>query len=419
MRSLFASITCVVSLGLAAGSPEEPAPRVVDAAHFGAIANDGSDDAPGIQRALDALPREGGTVHLGRGQYLLSSSAGTVGAYPDGSPVASALIIDSNEVVLEGEGPTTVLELERGSKMRVISIVGSDVLVQDVTVDGNKAERDGSQPWPSGDVVNALVHGRDSNNVTIRRCEVRNGIEDGIGFWRSRGAVVEDCFIHGNGTEAAGGAGIALSGGVDSVARRNIVRGNTAAGIWSAFGSVGTEIRENVVVGNRKAGVSLNGSNFVVEDNVVKRNGVNGAPAVNLYGVEGAVLEDNLVSSNYSTGISVGPDGTLPSRDVWLTNNVCRSIPAGRQAVGIWVRSPAMKITVTGNTCANNGNSLGDQIRVDPEAEVVSDWLSDNVVSFGAASGSSDAKPAYVAVGVVIMLAVVAVGAWVMAGLRR
>jgi len=205
---------------------------VVSVKDFGAEGDGITDDAPAIQNAIDSLPPTGGAVYAPAGTYMLGTSAGGVEPYPDGSLIQSALIINKNNVIFGGEGTQTILKLMPHTKMRVISVTSQRVTVEKILVDGNKAERNGTVPWPYGDVVDGLVYGSSmSSYMTIRHCEVKNGIEGGLGSWLSSYVYIHDNFVHDNGTPQAGGEGMSIAGTGNVGGRliNNVFSNNTSA----------------------------------------------------------------------------------------------------------------------------------------------------------------------------------------------
>ena len=233
----------------------------VNVRDFGTKSDGATDDAPAIQKAIDATP-DGGTVYLPAGTYLLGTSAGGVETFPDGSPIQSALIIRKNNITFSGDGAGTILKLSPGAQMRIISIISTNVILEKFTADGNKAQRNGATnyyDYKNNDVVDGLVYGSStSGNIEIRNCEVKNGIEDGIGFWLSSNGYVHDCSSHDNGTPQAGGTGVSVAGAYNIGARilNNKLYNNTAPGVWLGFGASNATVSGNTIENNSSAGIT-------------------------------------------------------------------------------------------------------------------------------------------------------------------
>jgi hypothetical protein len=301
---------------------------------FGATGNGVADDAAAIQKAIDALPTGGGVVYLPAGQYMLGTAAGFVDLFPNGASQMDALIIGTNHVTCVGEGSATVLKLMPHAKMRILTITSWDVTVRDLIADGNKANRDGSVSFPGGDVVSSLLNSRETSaDITIRECEVRNGLEDGIGLWDSPNAVIVDCYSHDNGTAQAGAAGIALGGSQSQAGFIWNCRlsGNSAAGIWLSFGSSHITIKGNHIEDNLKAGIAIcgNGSlptplswGILITYNTLRRNGGSSRAAINIVSSQHGVLAHNVIVDNYVGGVDFVSQASIPTSDWVVADNV-------------------------------------------------------------------------------------------------
>lgn len=373
-------------------SAQTPTVSVKD---FGAKGDGSTDDVSAIQAAIDSLPDSGGTVFFPAGTYMLGTSSGEVGVFPDWTPIQTALIVRTDNVLLTGEGSQSILKLVPNTKMRVISVVSSNVIFEKITVDGNKANRNGSVPWPNGDVVDGLLYAYSSaKNVTFRYCEARNGIEDGIGFWESDDSFVHDCYSHDNGTIQAGGAGISLSGGKRAKALNNTVISNTATGIWSAFGSNDVLIKDNFIENNAKGGITIGGgtfenglsdqnNGFTIIGNTIRNNGKDVFPALTVFSSKNGTISENNVIDNFYDGIQFSDEGSIASANWLIENNQCSNTDSERkQDFGIRILGLSNNINLQGNTCVNNGTSLDYQIFIEKESAVNSNWRKVNTISY-------------------------------------
>ena len=376
-------------------APTVRASAIVNVKDYGAKGDGITDDAPAIQRAIAALASTGGTVNLSAGTYMLGTSAGGVEYYPNGQPIQNAIIIDKSNVIFKGTGKTTILKLMPHTKMRAISITGSHVTVDSITVDGNKSQRNGSVGWPNADVVDGLVCGdQTGNHITIQNCEVRNGIEDGVGFWKSDDAMVQHCYNHDNGTPQAGGSGFSLSGGAKAKAVGNRSENNTI-GMWSAFGSHNVTIRDNAIKHNTQEGIVIGGftvmngagnnSGFTIGDNTLEGNGSAGFAAISIASASNGTISGNTIINNVNDGIYLSDDGVNPPSSNWMIqSNICSNTASNHvQKFGIRILARSTGITLKQNTCENNGQSLSDQIVVAGTASVNGDWKTANSLSYG------------------------------------
>lgn len=303
---------------------------------YGAKGDGVNDDSNAIQAAInDTLP--GGTVFIPEGVYIIGTShgqQGTIGPNACGidpsSQEQSGLMVRKPNLRITGAGRGTILKLANRVKMRIISILGPNTLIEKLVLDGNGANRVQIDPatgqpfsWPCGLVVGALLSGNAApiGNVTVRDIESRNGIEDGLGVAATPSFTVQSVYVHDNGgygvnpayKNLAGAASISLSGGPNQVARDNVMIGNTT-GVVVGFGSVGVDVQYNVALRNCAAGLILGtgpafvpsgtDSNFLVAHNWVEQNG---APcidgAADVVGGQNGVFSNNYVVNNAYPGL--------------------------------------------------------------------------------------------------------------------
>lgn len=371
------------------------APTSVNVKDYGAKGDGIADDAPAIQKAIAALASTGGAVNIPAGTYMLGTSAGGVENYPNGQPIQNAIILNKPNIVLHGAGSGTILKLMPHAKMRAIAATANNVTIDSVVVDGNKLQRDSGTGWPGGDVVDGLVTGFHVTNMVVQNCETRNGIEDGIGFWKSDDATVQNCYSHDNGTSQAGGAGISLSGGTRAKAIGNRVENNTATGIWSAFGSQNVSIQNNTIKNNSKGGITIGGfsvdlgagnnSGFTISGNTISGNGSDGFDGIIVASANNGIITGNTLNNNVYDSVTITDDGINPPSTGWtITNNACSNTDlTGTQKWGIRILAKSNGIILRGNMCQNNGTGVNDQIIVDNTANVNSDWKTANTLTFG------------------------------------
>ena len=186
----------------------------------------------------------------------------------------------------------------------------------------------------------------------------------------------------------AGGSGIDLSGGVGNKAINNRIIGNTY-GIWSSFGSNGTEIRNNIIQNSQRTGLALGGSdptggdkNYIIDGNTISGSGWAG---VSINYIQGGAVTNNKVTDNtVSDGIQIydydATIGKYPNN--WSTNWRIENNICSNQLFGIRLIGAPKNITIKGNTCQNNGKSINDQIVIDAKAQVNSDWQTVNTLSY-------------------------------------
>ena len=361
-------------------------PMVVSVRDCGAKGDGIADDSGAIQAALQALPPAGGKVVVPAGIYLLGSSQGSVLSLPEGTSIPSALVLQGENLVLEGAGSQSVLKLMAGRKLRMLTIPAAGAVVQDLVLDGNAAER----ATPAGNAVDALVvvTGR---NARLRNCEVRNGLEDGVRAWQAGELNIENCSVHDN-----GGAGVVLAGGTGARVVGNRVERNRQ-GLWTAWGARDVFLGNNVIRGNQGAGILIGGpvalagsgliSGITIAANLVEMNGRDGSPGIAIAGAQNGIIQSNTVINNLRAGIQLleepNNSQTANNRNWLLENNLCSNTTAARtQSEGIAILGRAENVRLQGNQCENNGKDAVSQVVVPNETTVNPDWASTNQTSF-------------------------------------
>lgn len=328
-----------------------------------------------IQSQINALPQSGGEIVLPAGTYTLSTVGGSAEVFPNGSPIPSAIVIHKPNVTLRGQGSQTVLQLAPNTKMRAISITSNNVTIKNLVIDGNKENRNGSVPWPSGDVVDALLYGsQTATNVTIENVEVRNGIEDGIGFWKSENVVVKNSYSHDNGTIQAGGAGISLSGVTNGQATDNRIENNTATGIWSAFDANTITISQNMIKNNRSGGITIGGgtiddglgpnnTSFTITHNTLEANGAARFASLTIFGSQNGAISQNTFTRSHFDSIQVDGTTEVVSNNWTIQNNTCTITSS--QDLGIRILEHAQNVQVRDNRCSPLAGDLNNDNKVD------------------------------------------------------
>lgn len=370
--------------------------NVVNVKNYGAKGDGLTDDAASIQNAINAAPL-GGVVYLPSGTYMLGTSAGGVEKYPDGTSIQSALIINKDNLTIRGDGPATILQLMPAKKMRIISMTNKGIILEKFTADGNKTNRNGTVPWPGGDLVDALLYGSStSSNLTARNIEVRNGVEDGMGFWKSPNGLMDSNYSHDNGTDQASAVGFAMAGTpVTGTIKNSFAENNKGAGIWLTLGASNVVVSNNTLKNNTKPGVSAGirstaDSNLVhdiiITGNTITGNGSAGFAGIDIISAQTGTISNNIVTDNYFPGIALHDADTLPTTGWNVTGNTCSNTNSARlQKFGIKVFGAlTTDITLTNNTCQDNGTSLANQIYVENPSQVNADWQTVNTISYTA-----------------------------------
>jgi parallel beta-helix repeat protein len=191
---------------------------------------------------------------------------------------------------------------QKATALLAFPVVGGwgvrDVLVEGLTIDGNRARAEYVDGCRAGGIYLFQCDG-----VTVRSCAVRDYNGDGISFQVSGGVTVEDCLCENN-------AGLGLhpgSGSQRPVVRRNRSVGNGRDGLYVCWRVKHGLFEDNEVRGNKGAGVSIGHKDT---DNLFRGNRIlgNGGPGVlfrpesEAMGAHRNVFENNRILDNGPAG---------------------------------------------------------------------------------------------------------------------
>lgn len=305
----------------------------------------------GIQEAIDALPRNGGTVHLPPGKYLLRRSVrvrsnlrirgdgvATVVTRPPmrvttltqsikpkqtlacvkdlkGMRVGDEIYIGSDEnhgwhgrhgVIQSIKGSRVELELldclrDRPYSLGKNPIVANwfpafhavdenDFSIENLTIDGNIKKH---KLWKT-DFVVAAVHTRRCTNLRVLDLTIRDWPSDGIGIQGGEYALIRGCIIQnvcGHGLHPGTGA-------THTTWVENVAKNNTRDGFFFCQRVTHCICKGNQFTGNRKNGIGdlSNPDRYnVVSGNVCAFNREHGIHAARAFGntIEGNVIRNN------------------------------------------------------------------------------------------------------------------------------
>lgn len=222
----------------------------------------------------------------------------------------------------------------------------SDVLIENLTLDGNLANNENLNGNYGG-----CIFLQDCNRYTIRNVEARNYNGDGISFQICHDVVVENCHSHDN-------ADLGLHPGSGS--QRPVMRGNrlerNTIGLFWCWGVKYGLAEGNRMTDNRSYGISI-GHNDT--DNVMRDNDVTGSGKVGILFRDESRGQDfwpnrNLVEHNRITnsgdenGIAIDIQGQ--TKDVRIVGNQIQETRAPMNRTGIRIASTATRIELAENT---------------------------------------------------------------------
>jgi len=221
----------------------------------------------------------------------------------------------------------------------------ADVLVENVTLDGDKANNERLDGNYAG-----CVFLQDCNRFTFRGVTARNYNGDGISFQICHDVVVEDCHSHDNADLGVHPG----SGSQRPLIRRNKLDRN-AIGLFWCWGVKYGLAEKNHIAGNRDYGISIGHHDT---DNVIRDNDVMASGKVGILFRDELRGKDfwpnrNRVASNRITD-SGGDDGFAidvrgKTHDVRISGNVLRETRGPSRRTGLRIAADARSIVVTDN----------------------------------------------------------------------
>ena len=223
-----------------------------------------------------------------------------------------------------------------------------DVRVQDLTIEGNKAENTYIDGCRGGGIFLYRCPG-----AVIERCIVRNYNGDGISFQQSNDVTVTDCLSENN-----GGLGLHPgSGSQRPIVRGCTARGNKDDGLYLCWRVKYGLFEDNVLEGNGRFGISIGHKDT---DNLLRKNQVRGNQQAGVHfrneseGMAGSRnrLEENLIENNGVSHDAPGIQVRGETRDLVFKNNIIRDTrPEAdrKQTIGIQLEEKVGAVTLEAN----------------------------------------------------------------------
>lgn len=262
-----------------------------------------------VQAAIDAANAANGGVVL-----LQAHSTNT------------GLVTVKANVTLRCVDRTSVLTIANAANTNVVTITGSNSVVENCKIDGNKAGQ--SSGTPRGIHVNA-----DVSNVTIRNNEITNTYADGVRVNGATGQIsnvfIRDNYIHDVGTVGVLGVGVKNLTITGNLIRAFAVRTTT-----------------DDAMGFQQGAASSNVENLVVTHNTIVNT------VSTFFGIESA-------GPTYATVVN----GCLISDNLW---------DGGGLTGGNGISGYFFKCTMTGNTHINGGGDHRNGYEIDGLDNVIS-----------------------------------------------
>jgi polygalacturonase len=311
--------------------------RTINVKNKGALGNGKHDDTAAIQRAINALPKSGGTVFIPAGRYMINARKSLrlhshtrlkladnaeLKAIPNGATRYYVIKVNraSNVAIVGGKitGDRTAHKGNRGEWGYGIDISGSDhVLVRNVKL---------SNFWGDGMWIGALGHGRKldrSNYVTLNNVTSSNNRRQGLSIGPAHHIYIyNSTFKNTHGTKPEAGIDFepGKQGPVDTVrVEKSTFTGNRGNGVEIHNRVSKLTFKNNTFNGNHGFGLmSINGHHMDMLGNHATRNGLAGMRmSARTHHVH---IQNNRLQYNSTRFVSPTRAGGSGGRDIQVSN---------------------------------------------------------------------------------------------------
>jgi hypothetical protein len=238
----------------------------------------------------------------------------------------------------------------------------SDVIVESITLDGNKENNDNLDGNYAG-----CVFLQDCQRVGLRNVEARNYNGDGISWQICHDVTADNCYSHDNtglGLHPGSGSqrprildcrmernsqGLFWCWGVKfGLAERNVLRDNRDYGMSIGHNDTDNVMRDNEIIGSGKVGIlfrnETRGVDFWANRNRVENNRIinSGGPdgiAIDVQGqTKDVVISGNTIDEQREPAARIGIRVSAEARNIALSSNSIRGVAVPIQDLGSVVR---------------------------------------------------------------------------------
>ena len=238
-----------------------------------------------------------------RAQFAAAAAAGGAAYIPTGIYRVDSLLTLHDQLLVYGDGPGRSI-LQAGSAHTSAILTNgsgvSDMAVESLELDGNRGSRS-----TGGNLLHFTVgSGSTIQNVRVANVYAHHSPDLGIILTRVDGGVVDGCHVSNNSRD----------------------------GITCYFTSRNIRIVNNHIHDCGDDHVGLNAENdtssgnsmlnIVVANNVLGPGGFFAGDGVAVRGVQGAVIQGNIIREGFASGVGVSNWNTTPSRDVIVSDNI-------------------------------------------------------------------------------------------------
>lgn len=367
--------------------------RIFNPRDYGAVPNDGKDDTKAIQAALDAAKAAGGgIVKLDAGTFTLTGT----GTASDG-----ALRIYSNTEISGAGMGQTILKLQDGWASKITGLirtpvneVTTDVIIRDLTLDGNRANTTADVDG----IMTGVLPGKDAHDdrILIERVEIHDVSR--IAFnphEQTHNLTIRDSVAHHNSWD-----GFIADYVVNGVYENNVAYANDRHGFNVVTHSHDVVLRNNVSYDNAENGIVVQrgagsqtipgwkdmlNKDILVEGNKVYNNGTNGilfkqaensqvlnntiygnkADGIQLEGANEIIVDGNRITSSGVNGIEVRPyTGSLGGPGNSYSNVITDNTITGTQKAFFEDGSTTLNNVYAGNVVGDLASKLGSTAKV-------------------------------------------------------
>lgn len=243
-------------------------------------------------------------------------------------------LVAGNTVYLQGGNyDSFVIDSLNGSKDLPISFVGPENGLRAQIINSNEVLRD-------------LIEIKNSSYISISNLKITGAKRAGIRVNNSHHVVVENNYISESGVW-----GIFTNHSNNFTAKSNKIIGPAQQhGIYQSNSGDNVKILDNYITNfdgcavHFNADIAMGGANGVIGDGIISNveisrnffsnNGIKGGSAINLDGVDGGLINNNILLNNKSAGISLFKhDGAFGTKNIIIERNLIIMSVESRAAI--------------------------------------------------------------------------------------
>ncbi len=233
----------------------------------------------------------------------------------------------------------------------------SDVLIEDLTLDGNKDNNANLNGNYGG-----CIFLQDCNRYTMKNVTTRNYNGDGISFQICHDVVVEGCHSHDNRD-----LGVHPGSGSQRPAIRNCRLDRNNLGLFWCWGVRYGLAEGNKIHGNRSYGISIGHCDT---DNVMRGNDIldsgkvgilfrNDARGADFWANRNLIENNRIINSGGADGIAIDIQGN--TKDVVIVGNEIRETRAPMKRTALRISKVAGKVELKNNKLDGFANEIIDE----------------------------------------------------------